>query len=351
MPETTVLFFSALSIFFLMKYSQTNKNKYLLLMGGAGFLSAFAKWPGIFTLAGAGTYLLYTKRWKILKNPFFHLAIFGPVLLCLTWIMSIPFERPSFYISEELLGYHMIFFLDKPLSQILANIAVDMVIYLPITIFALAIIGIVFSKGGRELPLFWLFGGLLFYLLFLKGIGHHHYHYLMLPPLVIFGARGTFLLSRKVASVLKRERNLILLFFSLAILLVGAAGVGYVGSHFHQKYKAYAEDMELAARYVKHNAGEEGLIAYSDAWVYFLTTSIDISRIRDLGGYGESIENLENTPKIVVLIVGNPAGKPPIQGEFILENEFEAVLDKILLLDNYRIVKGDSYFRVMVKER
>jgi hypothetical protein len=173
----------------------------------------------------------------------------------------------------------------------------------------------------------------------------------MLPPLVIFGARGTILLSRKVASVLRRERNLILLFFSLAILLVGAAGIGFASSYFHQKYKAYAEDMELAAKYVERNAGEEGLIAYSDTWVYFLTTSIDITRIRDLGSHGESIENLEDTPKIIVLIVGNPAGKPPLQGEFILENEFEAALDRILLLDNYRVVKGDSYFRVMVKER
>ena len=349
MSETTILFFSALSFFFLMKYSETGENKYLLLVGLFGFLAAFSKWTGIFTLAGAGAYLLYTKRVKILKNPYFYVAMILPPLLCLAWISSIPFKSPSYMAFGETVGEHAIFFLDKPLSQIFVDISYDMVVYVPLTTFCLALVGMIFSKNKNRLPHFWLLGGVLYYLLFLKGVGHHHYHYLMLPPLAIFGARGLILVSDKMGPWLKTKKHFVPPSLSILLLLVGSVEVGYAALYFHQKYGPYVEDMQLAVGYVNQNAGENGLIGFSNDWVYFFCDpSIDIARVRAIGPRGELIENLKETPKIIVLVVKNPDGKPSIEGEF-LENEFGEVLNWISALDNYQLLKGDSYFRVIVK--
>jgi 4-amino-4-deoxy-L-arabinose transferase-like glycosyltransferase len=350
MPETTMLFFSALSIFLLMKFLETDNKKYLFAVGAAAFLSAFAKWPGIFTLVGVGTYLLHRKGFRILRDPAFHVSMFVPVFLCLIWI----FHIQSIALKPVLGGlFNYLFFnLEAPLHEVFAHVGYELTIYVPLTTLGLALAGIVLTKEKNRLPLFWLMGGTFFYLLFLKGAaGHHHYSSLMLPPLAILGAQGAVALSNKVGSIIKRRRQPILLVLSVILVLITFGGIGYISHYFHQRYGLYVDDMCLSGEHIQNKAGENGLVALSgDAvYVYLFHTSIDISRIRIIDlPYDESINELVETPKIIVAVVKNPEGKPPLKVG-LSENEFEDELGKILALDNYRLLKGHSYFRIITK--
>lgn len=351
MPETTMLFFSALSVFLLMKFLETDNNKYLFAVGATAFLSVFAKWPGIFTLVGVGGYLLHKRGLKILKNPAFHALIFIPVFLSLIWIFHIQSIAMKPMLGEGLLNY-LFFNLTAPLSEVFTNVGYELTIYVPLTTLGLALAGIVLTKKENRLPLFWLMGGALFYLLFLKGAaGHYHYSSLMLPPLAILGARGAIALSNKVESMVKTRRHPILPALSIILVLIAFVGIGYIYHYFHQRYELYAEDMHLSGEYIQNNSGENGLVALSgDAtYVYLFHTSIDIARIRIIDPpYSESIKELEETPKIIVVVVKNPEGKPSLE-DGLSENEFEDELGKILALDNYQLLKGYSYFRIVTK--
>lgn len=351
MPETTMLFFSALSVFLLMKFLGSDNNKYLFAVGATAFLSAFAKWPGIFTLVGVGGYLLYKRRLKIIKNPAFYALIFIPVFLSLIWIFHIQSIAMKPVLGEGLLDY-LFFNLTAPLSEVFTNVGYELTIYVPLTTLGLALAGMVFAKKENCLPLFWLMGGALFYLLFLKGAaGHYHYSSLMLPPLAILGARGAIALSNKVESMLKTRRHLILPALSMILVLITFVGIGYLCHYFHQRYGLYAEDMHFSGEYIQNNSGENGLVALSgDAtYVYLFHTSIDIERVRIIDSpYSESIKELEETPKVIVVVVKNPEGKPSLEGG-LSETEFEDELGKILALDNYQLLKGYSYFRIVTK--
>lgn len=350
MPETMMLFFSAFSVLLLIKFIETDNNKYLLAAGATAFLSAFAKWPGIFTLVTVGGYSLYKKGPKILRNRAFYASLLIPVFLCLIWFFHIKSIASGSPTTVGLLDYLFFNLSEVPLSEALTNVGYELTVYIPLTTLGLALIGIFLKKKETHLPLFWLMGGALYYLLFLRGaVVHFHYSSLMLPPLAILGARGAIALSNKVESMVKTKKHLILPSLSITLVLIATVGIGYACHYYHQRYGLYVKDMSLAGELIQKNAGENGLIALSgDAFYVYFHTSIDIARIRLIGPpYDESIKNIGENPKIIVVLMRNPEGVPSMGTE--LSENFENELIKILALDNYQLSKGYSYFRVIMK--
>ncbi|KXB07882.1 hypothetical protein AKJ58_01545 [candidate division MSBL1 archaeon SCGC-AAA385D11] len=346
---TTMLFFSVLSILFLMKYLKNERNRYLLATGIAVFLSAFSKEVGIFTFFVVGGYLLYKKRFKILRNPMVYVAALIPVLLMFSWylhIESIPTSvapaPPAGQISDRIF-----FNLDAPLFRVLSETAVELAVAIPIATLGLALVGVGQWKEKDRLILFWLLAGVLFYLVFLQGSFHHtHYSTFMLPPLAIFSARGTITLSKKLSSLLKIGENLAPLTVVLIVLLLTAGGFGFLYFSLLRPNEAYEKEIRLIGSYVEKNAGEKGLIAI-DVWpVYYHAFPIDINRIKTIHSpYPETIDNLSERPKIIVLNV-----KPhPDLGWMGRTNTVasESEVGEILSMDNYQMSKALTYFYVI----
>lgn len=343
MQETTMLFFSTLSIFFLLKYFQRNNNRYLLTTGFAVFLSAFAKWPGIFTLIPILVYLYHKERFKPLRNPSFYFMVLLPIVLCGAWMLHIESISKTSALGKTQPG--TILALESPM-QLLEVVFQWGSRFLPTTLL-FALIGLIYRRKNKEFSLLasWLAAGVLFYFIFLQAAVtfHHHYAALMLPPVALLAAQGGSYLSGKLTFKWKLKKYVFLLIIAMITIALAAGALTYLLLIYTKSpnFQTYASELEETGQYVNQITTENDVIAvYKNQSVYFFL-SIEINRFKCFRRpFRESLEGL-GFPNIVIV-----QKKEYTSGEIEVSQQD---LDDILTLDNYYIAKDLSYFCIIRK--
>lgn len=351
--ETMMLFFSALSFFFLSKYRVEDNDWFLILTGIALILTVLTKPVGVFIFVGVGLYLLYEERLKIFRNPAFYVGMIIPGLVGL-----VAFAIP--YLQHGGIGvpWQLIKYLDVSTLAVLKDVAIEFAAFLPLPTLILAILGIRRMKGLSNMSIFWLLSGVLFYLVFLSGAYHHtHYASLMLPPLAIIAARGVYPLSGKLSNLFGKGVSKPLFTVSLAILII-LSSLGYFYASFVNPNQPYMDEMETVGKYVERKAESNGTIALSQNAepIYFHISLDNVERVKRIGtGGAGALENLSELPDVVV-VQTNPPVYPPTyspQGEVSEWGEVprisEKELNKILSLDNYHVAREFNYFTVITR--
>lgn len=346
MQETMMVFFSTLSILSLLKYREEKRNRYLFAVGISIFLSAFAKWPGIFTLIGVGICLLYTEKERAFRKPAIYVSMFFPLILSLAWYFHIQEVAVSVSPSRHLIG-RLFFNLEASFLKVIKDTGFELTTRVPLTTLLLALVGISQRKNKDRIILAWLLSGIVFYLIFLQGaFKHGHYGFLMVPPLAILGSRSIISISGKIRRLLKTREMSIFLTFFITFLTATAGGAIYLHIYYEESYGSYVKDAKLAGNYLQQNAGDNGLIALdSQSRIVYYHTNLDIDRIRTTS----RLENISIKPKIFVFQVKNPAGENPVTFKgFLTESKLN---EKIASLRDFHYIKDNSYFRIIMKNR
>jgi len=262
MQETLMVFFSTLAMYLFARYVTTGNDQYLLGTAIPIFLSAFAKWPGIFTLVPIGLFLLWEKRWGVFRYWQAYAVAVVPVGLSLAWfvyISHIAISPPSGNITSRLL-----FAIDLSPGSVVKRLVRYWITRFPVTHLFFALVGVTVLDVADEWDVFvlaWLAGTFAYVVVFLRGaVYHDHYAALMLPSLAVLAALGLGRLSTAMVSRLQSVTRgqvvavvWVLLLFGITI---GVAGLS-VSVRPETQYVAGQEDV---GQYVVSGAGNRKVV-------------------------------------------------------------------------------------------
>ncbi len=296
MQETTMIFFSCFSIYLLINYLNKEKELYLFLSSITISLSAFAKWPGIFTLIPFFLILFRREKLGIFKKPVFYFLGGLPIILSVGWLMYI--KSISVVAPGGKLFVRLFFNLDISIPLLLAHTIHKWALVLPATTIFLAITGLYKIKISEEkyfLLISWLFSGFLFYLIFLHGsVYHDHYAALMLPPISILAGLSVERISSKIPKPKlgsfrlnkKKVSGIIIITLSLStILFVVFNPLAFtVSVENPEHFRRESKDIQRVGNYLEQIRSEGDNVALGRrAQFVFYKTSIDIDHIVLIG--------------------------------------------------------------------
>ncbi|MFP4005232.1 MAG: ArnT family glycosyltransferase [Candidatus Hadarchaeia archaeon] len=367
--ETMLLFFSSMAFLLLSKYKIQEKQIYLILTGLFLTLGSLAKPVGVFMFIGVCLYLIYERKFNLIKEPGFYIGIILPVLMFFLLFVHPYLTKGGLNYGKNNITWHLITYLDVSFLELIKNTATEFIVLLPLPLLILAFNGFSKLNGLGKMAIFWLFSGTLFYLVFLSGAYHHtHYASMMLPALAIIGGRGMKPTEKKLRKFLGENKKHISKTLVPAILIIILASASFCYADFIKPNVRYQRDMGNTGEVLRNELNDLQSIGLTQNTqsVFFhifsensentnFLTDKEIVRLRKKPL--EELENLENKPDILIVQIKpfkfpsgyEPQGEKSEWGEYprIPEKDLEIILNE-LPYENYKKLE---YFLIIKKSK